>query len=107
MFGPQHLIRPGQHEQSPHWPSQACPHSCFLDAGAVSSLERDGKLAWFTEPKELVPGQKVRLLYNAQSGCLSNMTPLPSPPTVILGFNGWLDTQVGMDPDALGVGIRA
>ena len=63
-------------------------------AGALSSLQRDGKLAWFSEPKEPMPGQEVRLFYNAQSGSLAHMTPLPSPPTVVLGFNGWIDTQV-------------
>ena len=41
-----------------------------------------------------MPGQKVKLFYNAQSGSLAHMTPLPSPPTVVLGFNGWIDTQV-------------
>ena len=64
-------------------------------AGAVSSLERDGLLAWFTEPQEPVPGQNVKLFYNAQTGPLSHMSPLPSPPTVVLGYNGWLDTKVG------------
>ena len=63
-------------------------------AGAVSSLERERVLAWFTEPKEPVPGQKVKLFYNAQTGPLSHMSPLPSPPTVVLGYNGWLDTKV-------------
>ena len=41
-----------------------------------------------------MPGQKIKLFYNAQSGSLAHMTPLPSPPTVVLGFNGWIDTQV-------------
>ena len=66
-----------------------------LGAGAESSLEREGKLTWFTEPKQPVPGQRVKLLYNAQSGSLAYMTPLPSPPTLVLGYNGWIDTQVG------------
>ncbi len=61
----------------------------------MSSLEREGKLTWFTEPKQPIPGQRVKLLYNAQSGSLAYMTPLPSPPTLVLGYNGWIDTQVG------------
>ena len=61
----------------------------------MSSLERERKLTWFTEPKQPVPGHKVKLLYNAQSGSLAYMTPLPSPPTLVLGYNGWIDTQVG------------
>lgn len=69
-----------------------------MSAGAVSSLEREGKLAWFTEPKEAVPGQRVKLFYNAQSGSLSHMAPLPSPPTLVLGYNGWLDTQASVLP---------
>ena len=60
----------------------------------MSSLEREGTLTWFTEPKPPVPGQRVQLLYNAQSGPLAYMTPLPSPPTLVLGYNGWIDTQV-------------
>ena len=68
----------------------------MLGAGAVSSLEREGKLTWFTEPKQPVPGQGLKLLYNAQSGPLGYMTPLPSPPTLVLGYNGWADTQVGI-----------
>lgn len=60
----------------------------------MSSLEREGRLTWFTEPGQPVPGQRVRLLYNAQSGPLAYMTPLPSPPTLVLGYNEWSDTQV-------------
>ena len=62
----------------------------------MSSLDREGKLTWFTEPEQPVPGQRVKLLYNAQSGPLTYMTPLPSPPTLVLGYNGWIDTQVGV-----------
>ena len=61
----------------------------------MSSLEREGKLTWFTEPNQPVPGQRVKLLYNAQSGSLAYLTPLPSLPTLVLGYNGWIDTQVG------------
>ena len=61
----------------------------------MSRLERPGgQVAWLTEPPVLQGGQRAQLLYNAQAGPLSFMCPLPSPPTVILGHNGWLDTQV-------------
>lgn len=61
----------------------------------MSRLERPGsQVAWLTEPPVLQGGQRARLLYNAQAGPLGFMCPLPSPPTVILGHNGWLDTQV-------------
>ena len=66
-----------------------------IATGAVSQLERPGGLvAWLTTPTVLQGGQRARLLYNAQAGPLGFMCPLPSPPTVILGHNGWLDTQV-------------
>lgn len=66
-----------------------------MHAGAVSKLERlDGQVAWYTEPAELLPGRKAKLFYNAQAGPLAFMAPLPSAPSVILGHNGWLDSQV-------------
>jgi hypothetical protein len=66
-----------------------------LPAGALNEMQRqDGQIAWCTEPKDLIPGKRAKLLYNAQTGPLSFMAPLPSAPSVILGHNGWLDTQV-------------
>ncbi len=62
----------------------------------MSRLQREGaEVAWFTEPAELVPGQCARLLYNVRAGPLGFMSPLPSAPAVIIGHNGWLDSQVG------------
>jgi hypothetical protein len=64
-------------------------------AGAVSRLERTpGLVAWCTDPEKLVPGKRAKLFYNASAGPLAFMAPLPTPPSIIIGHNGWLDTQV-------------
>lgn len=81
----------GQHRrlETPQNPNHAASR-----AGAVARLERaGGQLAWCTRPEALQAGQRAQLLYNCAAGPLGFMAPLPSPPTLILGHNGWLDTQ--------------
>ncbi len=61
----------------------------------MARLERTpGQVAWFTEPEGLMPGKRAKLLYNATAGPLAFMAPLPTAPSIVLGHNGWLDTQV-------------
>ncbi|CAL8465412.1 g4948 [Coccomyxa elongata] len=72
--------------------------------GAVARLERSpGQVAWFTEPEGLMPGKRAKLLYNASAGPLAFMAPLPSAPSILLGHNGWLDTQEVIMEKATGV----